>query len=83
MSDREMPDPDGVAAESVPPRVEVVRGTPTEEELAALLAVVGEEYTREAEEAVADDSRPSAWQLTQRSLRRPLRRDVPWGRFAG
>ena len=64
------------------PRVEVVRGAPTEEELAALLAVVGEEYTREAEEAVADETRPSAWQLTQRRLRTPLRRDLAWGRFA-
>jgi hypothetical protein len=78
MSDRDVTD-----AAGEPPRVEVVRGTPTEEELAALLAVVGEEYTREAEEAVADDSRPSAWQLTRRPLRTPLRRDVPWGRFAG
>ncbi|WP_309069433.1 acyl-CoA carboxylase subunit epsilon [Microbacterium sp.] len=74
---------DANGAEANPPRVEIVRGAPTEEELAALLAVVGEEYTRETEEAVADDSRPSAWQLTQRSLRRPLRRDIPWGRFAG
>ncbi|WP_203137734.1 acyl-CoA carboxylase subunit epsilon [Microbacterium sp. JZ31] len=74
---------DANGAEAGPPRVEIVRGTATEEELAALLAVVGEEYTRETEEAVADESRPSAWQLTQRPLRRPLRRDVPWGRFAG
>ncbi|WP_233441200.1 acyl-CoA carboxylase subunit epsilon [Microbacterium paludicola] len=66
-----------------PPRVEVVRGMPTDDELAALLAVVGEEYTREAEEAVADDSRPSAWQQTQRALRQPLRRGIPWGRFSG
>lgn len=65
------------------PRVEVVRGAPTEEELAALLAVVGEEYTRESEEAVAEEPRPSAWQQTQRRLRKPLRRDVPWGRFTG
>lgn len=65
------------------PRVDVVRGTPTEEELAALIAVVGEAYTQETEDAVAEESRPSAWQLTQRPLRRPLRRDIPWGRFAG
>ncbi|GAA3653387.1 acyl-CoA carboxylase subunit epsilon [Microbacterium marinilacus] len=72
------------ADDSAPaPRVEVVRGTPSEEELAALLAVVGEEYTRETEEAVADEARPSAWQLTRRRLRRPLRRDIPWGRFSG
>ncbi|MCD1268529.1 acyl-CoA carboxylase subunit epsilon [Microbacterium sp. MEC084] len=64
------------------PRIEVVRGAPTEEELAALLAVVGEEYTREAEEAVAEEPRVSAWERTQRRFREPLRRDIPWGRFA-
>ncbi len=73
----------GADQRPVPPRVEVVRGMPTEEELAALLAVVGEEYTRETEEAVAEESRPSAWQRTQRRLRGPLRRDIPWGRFSG
>lgn len=75
-------EPEGPEA-VVPPLVEVVRGTPTEEELAALLAVVGEEYTREAEEAVAEERRTSAWERTQRRLRRPLRRDIPWGRFSG
>jgi len=64
------------------PRIQVVSGNPTEEELAALIAVVGEAYVREAEEAVAEDVRPSAWSRTQRALRTPLRRDVPWGRFA-
>ncbi|GGH37453.1 acyl-CoA carboxylase subunit epsilon [Microbacterium album] len=71
------------AGEQDPPRVEVVRGRPTEEELAALLAVVGEAYTREAAEAVADEPRPSAWQVSRRRLRRPLARDLPWGRFSG
>ena len=66
-----------------PPRVQVVAGNPNEEELAALFAVVSEAYVREAEEAIADDVRPSAWSRTQRPLRRPLRRDIPWGRFAG
>ncbi|WP_309065797.1 acyl-CoA carboxylase subunit epsilon [Microbacterium sp.] len=66
-----------------PPRIEIVRGNPTEEELAALIAVVGDAYTREAEDAVAEEPRVSAWQRTQRGLRRPLRRDIPWGRFSG
>jgi len=65
------------------PRIEIVRGTPTEEELAALLAVVSDAYVRETDEAVADEKRISVWQRTQRGLRRPLRRDLPWGRFSG
>ncbi|KZE89050.1 acyl-CoA carboxylase subunit epsilon [Microbacterium sp. TNHR37B] len=69
-----------------PPRVEVdvVRGTPTAEELAAVVAVVTESYEAEAAAAVAPRAlRPSAWQLSARSLREPLRRDVGWGRFSG
>lgn len=65
------------------PRVQVVAGNPTEEELAALVAVVGEAYVREAEEAVAEEVRPSVWSRTQRPLRSPLGRDIPWGRFSG
>jgi hypothetical protein len=65
------------------PRMEIVRGDPTEEELAALIAVVAEAYTHEAEEAVAAEPHPSAWQRTQRAIRGPLRRDIPWGRYSG
>ncbi|MBN7794884.1 acyl-CoA carboxylase subunit epsilon [Microbacterium esteraromaticum] len=65
------------------PRIEITRGQPTEEELAALIAVVSDAYVRESEEAVADVPHVSAWQRTQRALRRPLRRDIPWGRFSG
>jgi len=72
---------DGTAPER--PHVEIVRGTPTEEELAALIAVVTEAYVREQQDAVADEPQVSAWQRTQRALRRPLRRDIPWGRFSG
>lgn len=64
-------------------RIEIVRGTPTEEELAALLAVVSDAYVRETDEAVADPTRISVWERTQRGLRKPLRRDLPWGRFSG
>lgn len=66
-----------------PPHVEIVRGTPTEEELAALIAVVSDAYQREQQDAVAEEPKVSTWQRTQRSLRRPLRRDIPWGRFSG
>ena len=66
--------PEGVA-------IDVRRGTPSEEELAALIAVVSETYAREAAHAVAEDSAPpSAWSQTQRSLREPLRRELGWSR---
>nr|WP_211160382.1 acyl-CoA carboxylase subunit epsilon [Microbacterium sp. MF43] len=61
-----------------------MRGTPNEEELAALLAVVTEAYTGEAAEAVADDNTSrTAWSLSQRDLRQPLRRELGWGRYGG
>lgn len=76
------PDRDG---EALPPvAIDVRRGTPTEEELAALIAVVSEEYATETANAVADDrATRSAWSLSQRSLRTPLRRELGWGRFGG
>lgn len=61
----------------------VTRGAATAEELAALIAVISEAYTTEAEDAVADEPAVSAWTRTQRPLRRPLHRDIPWGRFCG
>lgn len=66
-----------------PPALEVVRGTPNEEELAALIAVVSDAYLGEAASAVAEETHVSAWQRTQRGIRTPLRRDIPWGRYAG
>lgn len=64
--------------------IHVLRGNPTEDELAALIAVVTEAYAAEAAGTVADDEpRATAWSRTQRPLRQPLRRDVGWGRFAG
>lgn len=61
--------------------IDVLRGTPTEEELAALIAVVSEAYTGEAAEAVADDRvARNGWELSQRSLRQPLNRDLGWSR---
>ncbi len=62
--------------------IDVLRGTPTEEELAALIAVVSEAYSGEAAEAVADEPvRRTGWSLSQRAMRQPLRRDLGWGRF--
>lgn len=64
--------------------IDVLRGAPTEEELAALIAVVSEAYASEAAEAVADDDTTrSAWSLTQRNLRTPLRRELGWRGFSG
>jgi hypothetical protein len=69
--------------EQRPPTIEIVRGTATEEELAALIAVVSDAYAQEEADAVAPEPRVSAWARTQRPLRAPLRRDIPWGRFTG
>lgn len=64
--------------------VDVLRGQPTAEELAALVAVVSESYARETADAIAEDSAAqTAWRISQRSLRTPLRRDIGWGRFGG
>ncbi|MEW2007921.1 MULTISPECIES: acyl-CoA carboxylase subunit epsilon [Microbacterium] len=72
---------DGAAP--APVMLEVTRGTANEEELAALIAVLGDAYANEQAEATVEEPRVSAWTRTQRPLRRPLRRDIPWGRFAG
>jgi phenylpyruvate tautomerase PptA (4-oxalocrotonate tautomerase family) len=65
-------------------RVDVFRGSPTSDELAALIAVVTEAYADESAAAVAAEAAgPNAWSLSQRSLRDPVRRDLGWGRFAG
>ncbi|KTR76940.1 hypothetical protein NS234_09665 [Microbacterium oxydans] len=65
------------------PLLDITRGAATEEELAALIAVISEAYATEEAAAVADEPAVSAWARTQRPLRRPLRRDIPWGRFSG
>jgi hypothetical protein len=63
--------------------IQLVRGTATEEELAALIAVLSEAYITEEADAVAPERRVSVWERGQRGLRAPLRRDIPWGRFSG
>ncbi|MFT4213969.1 MAG: acyl-CoA carboxylase epsilon subunit [Microbacterium sp.] len=79
--------PDAAAAEAPSAavlRIDVPRGNPTAEELAAVVAVVTEAYQGEAATALAEeDPRFSAWQLSARALRSPLRREVGWGRFGG
>ncbi|WP_260857229.1 acyl-CoA carboxylase subunit epsilon [Microbacterium sp. 1.5R] len=76
--------PDAVpAAGEQPPTIEITRGDASAEELAALIAVVSDAYAQESADAVADEPQVSAWVRTQRSLRTPLRRDIPWGRFSG
>ncbi len=61
---------------------EVVRGTPTEEELAAAVVVVSEAYAREVADATASDAPPrSRWELSARGLRTPLDRAAGWQSF--
>ncbi|WP_426181780.1 acyl-CoA carboxylase subunit epsilon [Microbacterium sp. TWP3-1-2b2] len=71
------------ASEQPSSDVRIIRGAASEEELAALVAVVSDAYASETADAVAEEPRISAWQRTQRPLRTPLRRDIPWGRFSG
>ncbi|MFT4050863.1 MAG: acyl-CoA carboxylase subunit epsilon [Microbacterium sp.] len=60
-------------------RLEILRGSATAEELAAVMTVVSEAYHRESAEAVAaPEPRPSAWQFSARALREPLRRELGW-----
>ncbi|MEV8266710.1 acyl-CoA carboxylase subunit epsilon [Microbacterium sp. NPDC076911] len=69
------------AASETPLTIDILRGMPNDDELAALMAVVSEAYTSEAAAAVVEDEPTrSAWSLSQRGLREPLRRDWGWTR---
>lgn len=71
------------AADAEPLSIEVRRGAPTDEELAALIAVVGEAYAAEASDArVSERPTRSRWDLSARGLRAPLARERGWGGFA-
>ncbi|RKT36319.1 acyl-CoA carboxylase epsilon subunit-like protein [Microbacterium sp. AG1240] len=71
------------AGDATPPDIRVRRGNPTDEELAALIAVVGGAYLEEsAEPAIVAPAR-SRWELSARGLRRPLDRERRWGGFSG
>ncbi len=75
---------DASAADPVPAVAQVVRGTPTPEELAAVLVVAGEAYAGEAADATAPEAPTrSRWELSARGLRAPLNRDAGWNGFTG
>ena len=62
--------------------IDVRRGDPAPDELAALVAVVSEAYANESSAAVVEDvPQRSAWSISQRGLRAPLRRDLGWGQW--
>ncbi|WP_210508985.1 acyl-CoA carboxylase epsilon subunit [Naasia sp. SYSU D00057] len=52
--------------------VRVIRGTPTEEELAAVIAVLSAAAAAPRPVAAAPATAPSGWQRSVRSLRGPL-----------
>ena len=63
---------------------QIVRGTPTPEELAAAIIVVSEAYSRESADATAPETPArSRWELSARGLRVPLNRDAGWNGFTG
>jgi len=79
-----MSEPEAPAGSTERMRVDVLSGSPTGEELAAIMAVVTEAYVEESAAATAEESaRSDAWALSQRSLREPLRRNLGWGPFGG
>lgn len=69
--------------EEAAPLVEVRRGAPTPEELAAVVAVVSDAYEREAATQVIDEATTTdAWKISARSPRQPLRRELGWRNFS-
>jgi hypothetical protein len=70
--------------EGVPaPDIDVRRGRPTDEELAALIAVVGGAYLAEDPDATPVAPARSRWELSARGHRTPLPRERGWGGFGG
>jgi hypothetical protein len=65
------------------PDIEVRRGRPNDEEIAALIAVVGGAYLAEAADAAPVGPARSRWELSARGLRTPLPRERGWGGFGG
>ncbi len=63
-----------------PVDIKLVRGNPTDEELAAVLAVLSLEYEAEAEASVAAEKPNEAWHISGRGMRLPIRRDLGWVR---
>ncbi len=65
--------------EQQPLAVEVRRGAPSDDELAAVIAVVTEAYAEEAATAVAPEGPVrSRWRLAARGPRHPLSRERGW-----
>jgi hypothetical protein len=65
------------------PDIEVRRGRPNDEEIAALIAVVGGAYLAEAADTAPVAPARSRWELSARGLRAPLPRERGWGGFGG
>ena len=64
--------------------IDVRRGTPTERGARRAHRRRQRGLRAEAAGAIAEEpGPPTAWALSQRSLREPLRRDLGWGRFGG
>jgi hypothetical protein len=72
-----------VSEDAAAPDIDVRRGNPTDDELAALVAVVGEAYREESGQGTPLVRARSRWELSARGLRRPLERDRGWGGFTG
>lgn len=68
---------------AAPLQIDVVRGHPTDDELAALIAVVSEVYSREEATATASETRRDAWMVAARNVHTPLRRELGWRNFTG
>lgn len=66
--------------DSAPIDIKLIGGNPTDEELAALLAVLSTAYAVETQEAVAAEKPNRAWTASARGLRLPLQRDIGWVR---
>lgn len=71
-----------VPEERAVPRVEIARGNPTEEDLAALAAVIPAAYVQEAAASTVEDPPVDAWTRSRRMRRTPVP-GARWGRFAG
>lgn len=69
-----------MTGEAAPVDIKLVSGNPTEEELAAVLAVLSLAYEAEAQEAVAAEKPNRAWTASARGLRLPLQSDSGWVR---
>jgi hypothetical protein len=67
-----------------PISLEIVRGDPDAEELAAVIAVVTHAYAQEAAASTASEPRArSRWDISARGLRSALPRERGWSGFGG